>query len=339
MVVNTVLNYLYNLLILEPDVCTKKNLHKFSDLPSCLSKLINLYDTNKLDFPRVLILGDSVSERISQNDKDVRSLAQMLKEKISEDFSVEYITHSAYNSMIYYYIFLALKVLKNKPRIIIFPINIRSFSPQWDLHPLWQFNDEISAIQKYIKKRKEISFEHDNNKYIKFMDYKKYDNIKINYPNISLKSISEFRKIISIKPQTQSEIFSRFKHIFIFHYMFKLTEHNRKIIFLRRIVKLLSSMNIKYYLYFTPINYKAGERLIGKKFINGLNKNLIFIKNTLMEFNNYPQGYISDHSLILSSNYFFHKYNSTEHLNEKGRQILADKVIKNMVKHKILEDN
>lgn len=58
-----------------------------------------------------------------------------------------------------------------------------------------------------------------------------------------------------------------------------------------------------------------------------------------MEFNNYPKGYISDYSSILSSYYFFHKYNSTEHLNEKGRQILADKVVKNMVKHKILDDH
>jgi hypothetical protein len=106
-----------------------------------LTQLIELFNSAK-PTPEVLYLGDSVVERISKYDVDTRTLGTMVGDCLQGKLSVAYIAHSAYHLRIFYGFIQVIKTLKRRPHVIILPINLRSFSPQWDLNPVWQLEPE-----------------------------------------------------------------------------------------------------------------------------------------------------------------------------------------------------
>src|SRR5688500_14215929 len=103
-----------------------------------LLNLVTNYNDKNREAPEILIFGDSVMERVADDDVDRRPLHQMIKDSLLPRYHCISISYSAYNPKIYYYFVKSLEKLKKYPKIIVLPINIRAFSPQWDLRPHWQ---------------------------------------------------------------------------------------------------------------------------------------------------------------------------------------------------------
>jgi hypothetical protein len=115
-----------------------------------LTKLLMSYDS-RWKAPEILFLGDSVLGRIAREDTDRRTLDQMVEDFLTSRKRLLCISHPAYNLRIYYHLLQIFKCTRQKPKQVILPINMRSFSPQWDLNPAWQFNEEIDALKKYVQ--------------------------------------------------------------------------------------------------------------------------------------------------------------------------------------------
>ncbi|MBE0669800.1 MAG: SGNH/GDSL hydrolase family protein [Anaerolineales bacterium] len=285
-----------------------------------LQRLVQWYGS-EMPTPKILLLGDSVAERVSKSDTDKRNLGRFIEKEFEGKYKLACLSHSAYHTKIYYSLLEVLKITPQKPDLVIFPINMRSFSPQWDFEPSWQFEQEISLIGDYV-----LSL----SKTIPILDkpvitselYEVFDATEVCYPLTNFNRIGQFRLLINGKPQTQEQFFYRKEQIFIFHYLHSLSSQHPKLHSLLETIRLMQELKINLLIYITPINYQAGERYVGNEFVKLLKKNTQVIQDAIFPFLGNTINF-SDFSISLSSDKFFNIDEATEHLNQRGRAELA----------------
>lgn len=285
-----------------------------------LQRLVNWYDSERAA-PQILLLGDSVMERVSKFDTDKRNLDRLVQKEFEGKYRLACLSHSAYHTKAYHSLLEVLRTTRQKPDLVILPINMRSFSPQWDFEPSWQFEQEIKLVNDYILSP---------SKTIPMLDkpviasnlYEEFDAIEVNYPLTELNRICQFRLVINGKPQTQEQFRYRKEQIFIFHYLHSLSPKHPKLHSLLEAVRLLQELKINLLIYVTPINYQAGERYVAPVFTELLKKNIQVIQEAIFPFLGNTIIF-SDLSASLSSNKFFNMDEATEHLNQHGRAELA----------------
>lgn len=267
-------------------------------------------------------MGDSVAERISNADQDKRTLSEMIENNSPPGERILCISHSAYNMRMYEYFVRCFSILKNVPKAIIIPINIRSFSPQWYLQPEWQFEEEIRIIEDFLG---------EGNLKLNFKNKIDLINTPIYYPLTSLNSVEQFQQIINTKSTEKKVVLNRKRVIFTYHYTYKLDPNHELLKRMTNIVNLVRGHDIKLFFYVTPINYQTGSNLIGEQFTQINYSNLLLIKETLQN-EDYKGIHFENYLELLSKEHFFNVDTATEHLNQMGRKQLASTISKDFNK-------
>jgi hypothetical protein len=257
----------------------------------------------------VLVFGDSSNWYTAKKDTDKRSISRMLRDRLP-GCTVRCITHAAYHPEVYAAFCQYIVRQKNLPHIIIIPINLRAFSPEWDKEPHYQFEKE----KIILKGRLRIAF-YQPLRVLKYkfntISRKEYFNTPVFNGN---KEIGKIKQMHSIKNQ------------FILKYMYPLTPGHRKINALVNIAHLLSRHDMNAVFYFTPIDYRTGERHLPGQSIKQLKENITLIDSLL---NDTGHGcHLLNLSLDLKSRYFAWQTTGSinEHLNQEGRQYVAKKL-------------
>lgn len=308
--------------------------HRFKEL----AKILRFYGARGIS-PDVLFLGDSVLDSISKFDKNTKTLDQMVAAYLNDKISMGCISRAAYHIGVYYQFSRLLQYLTSKPKIVVFPINMRSFSPQWYLNPEHRCTELVRKIEKHIGR-----FGNSVNKDLYGIDKQisksVFLNTRVFYPGTSFQYIKDFENIIATKPEDKDGIIFRRRHIFIYHYMYKLEPTHPKLLLLRDLIQLLKDMQIVSVIYITPVNFKAGLKHAGDDFMRVFSSNLQVVFNCLgctsksasknPVFINEQSCVFGDYSQSLGPEYFFNEDHPTEHLNETGRASLA-KIISNMI--------
>lgn len=292
-------------------------------------ELVRLLDgfNNTLSAPDILFFGDSVLLRISRDDTDMDTLDRMLAKKMNGKVNLLCIAHTAYHMQVYKNLISVLEVTKRKPKVVILPINLRSFSPQWDFYPAWQFRDEIRAIESYLSNPSlEIASVGEVPETANLL--RLFDAIPVKYPLTELNRIGQFRSMIASKPKNEDQKKYRLRHIFVYHYMYPLTDDHPKIKAFEECVRMLSALQIPLVLYVTPINWEAGRKYVGREFIEIVKANVNMISNRLSPDQTDNKVRFGDFSTLLEAGCFFSDDNATEHLNQQGRTQLADEIMK-----------
>jgi len=258
--------------------------------------------------PDILIFGDSTDWYTADEDKDKRSISLMLKKMIPR-YSIVSITHPAYHPDVYAAFCQYIVRQKNQPRVIVVPINMRCFSPEWDMSPHYQFIKERIILEGGLKKVfykplrvlnvfKEVTRE-------EYLDTPVYDGNR---------KVGQIKNMGGIKQQ------------FLLKYMYSLDERHRKVRSLLKIARQLSKNNIKVIFYLTPIDYQAGEKYFPGRFKKQLTHNTGFLVSLLSKES------VLDLSMDLTSDYFAWKKKGSvnEHLNQAGRRYVAEKLAKEL---------
>ena len=273
------------------------------------------------------MLGDSVAERVSWNDYDDRTLAEFVTINLKDQTDVAAVSYGGFTLNIFHHLVLALEKMKHKPRLVILPINMRNFSPQWDLEPTWQFEPEVEQINRFISDPSLIPFIGQlPRETISPEVFNAFDAISVEFTLSPFDRIAQFRLMISATPATEEQRRFRLRQIFIFHYTNRLVRGHRKLMALESILKLLRSMGIPFLAYLTPLNVDAGIRLVGDEFITSLHENVNVVSHLVGEYLADGRSVFKDWSETMRSEYFFYVDNATEHLNEAGRKILANAI-------------
>lgn len=282
------------------------------------------------DAPRCLYLGDSVLLRVAHEDIDRRCLGELFCDELRVKMSADWIAHSAYHMEIYYYFLRYVLSLEQTPSLIILPINMRSFSPQWQYSPQYQFTKEIEFLKKAFDGNEDYS--EWSNKHLRDDEtaYLEFDQRSVDYSLSEFDTVGQFRSLIESNPQSSAQKDIRIKQIFIFHYLHQLAENNERLKFLKLIMQETLQSNSKLLAYITPINIDAGIRYLGTDFADGVRQNVGVIENVFSDLN-------SEESIVLlncvenfSSDSFFQNDNATEHLNELGRSKLVHELIETL---------
>ena len=251
-----------------------------------------------------ILFGSSVNRHVDPEDIDTRSIGELLDSLVVK-YEVGALSHKAYQLDMFAEYVEYISTQSHKPLLIV-PINIRSFSPIWDLYPPFQFPFEKDLIN-------------DVNPFIRFVDLNKsrkreteyFKNIPVFHQEKVIGKLWEFAYPFSVMLDTRKG--------FIVRYMQPVQQENQKLHSLERVLSLSEKHDIPLIFYFTPVDYTKGESLEIPGFHEQLNDNLSLVKNVLDRYN--VESY--DLSQAIDSTHFSYTYIPTEHLNQKGRKYLS----------------
>jgi hypothetical protein len=247
-----------------------------------------------------LFLGDSVFNRVSDWDRDKRSMSQMLE---YEEHS-KCISYSALNTL-HFEILLNFLLKNNGTNIskIIFPINMRSFSPQWYLNKEFSRHKLLSFIE-----RSGFDFSHHR------IDYTQ----KIKPLRITINNEPEFIEYLNYQSYVKSRKSDLREQILLkYHYLGDISQQHPILNSLRRIKRDFCDFEISF--FFTPINFSYIHEVLGGTAIEKIYETQCAIKE---EFENDCFNFITLPTFKQGD--FFSPEEKTEHLNFRGRSKLVD---------------
>ncbi|MEN6576473.1 MAG: hypothetical protein ABFD90_09025 [Phycisphaerales bacterium] len=284
--------------------------------------------------PEIVYFGDSTILRISDEDRDRRSTADMLAADLSGKARVLELSHGAYHMGIYYHMVNTFRITRTRPRLLVIPINMRSFSPQWYLRPSWEFKAEIGLLRRYYS-RKGL-----RTRYRKADVATGYEETRVECPLTNLRTIGEFETLRLSSPPASPQREQRRKELFAYFFLCPISDGHPLLVKLREMVKLARMLRIVVLFYMTPINVEAASDSVGPEFDHYFSRNLqvvraalaeegcVFVKDGCSEGNDRGDRSVAcmDFSRALASDCFFHPGSIDEHLNEKGRKFISKEI-------------
>ena len=265
----------------------------------------------------VYYFGDSTLATTGHNDKDNRAIPEILSAILSTDIAM--INGGGYHTGLYLGYVNYLISHRVQPKLLVLPINMRSFSQQWDTNPVYTFKEDHFFINNYIVATMlskpisiyfpsllDVNNTDDLDKWLTLpvMDYDTKAGIVRDFQGTEYEKVSHDNMVKKI----------------IFHYRYKLDVNHPKIKELNMLIQACNANNIKLILYITPVDVDFCNYVYpGTKDIIKHNVDLV-----VMAINNNGATVI-DLSRKLTTEYFSWRDNlyPNEHLNEFGRMYVA----------------
>ena len=269
---------------------------------------------------QIIYFGDSAIANVSEEDENKKHITQMFQDLLPNHL-VGLVVHGAYDMDMYLsFCEYIINTKKYYPKIVIIPINLRSFSPLWDKNPTYQFPEE-KIILKYNNNflfrmfyKVLIAFKYFDTEPISDLEYK---NTMVFNGDIPIGKVKDF---INMTYTIHSE--EKLKNRIIAYYMYSLKKEHKKIQSMLKIAKLLKSNDTDVIFYITPIDYQIGEKYCGDEFAQRINENVNLIDSLFLE----EDIKLLDFSRKLDSDLFDWEkdYYINEHLKENGRKFVAE---------------
>lgn len=287
--------------------------------------------------PAHLLFGDSVALRVADDDTCHDTLEDLVSAELGGQ-SACCISHSAFHSQVYCLFCNCLPKLRHQPRSVIIPINLRSFSLSWDLHPDYQFLWETATLDDFARGIDGVRPPIECTPVARAV----FQAAPLHLPSGEIRPIGEFLEIIAarVSKESGSAWKNRIRDIFTFHYVHNLYPAHRKLRYLGSAVKNLQRSGIGVGLYITPINHRAGKKYVGGAFERNVSSNIAIIEKYLRNFGVKvikgselaPGNRKAFGPSILNLAYecdesdFFTPHNATEHLRYTARKNLATEI-------------
>ncbi|UCH92565.1 MAG: hypothetical protein JSV88_20025 [Candidatus Aminicenantes bacterium] len=279
---------------------------------------LDRYLREKVD---VLYLGDCTDYTLSKQDKDRRTITRMLRD-MNPGKRIRSIIHAAYQADIFLEFCRYIVKQEHQPKVIIIPINMRSFSPQWDRMPHYQFEKEKIILRGGLLSRLLYAFYKPLRAFrydFRTISREEYLNTPVFDGTRQVGRIKDF-EIISKDGNLEESI----RRKLFLYYMFSLEAGHRKVKAMLEIARVLAAHDIRLIFYITPIDIQAGENYFPGSFGRRLKRNTSVIKELLA-----AQGLqVLDLSADLGSDGFSWKDRvyPSEQLSEKGRKYVAEQL-------------
>lgn len=280
---------------------------------------INVFETMLEEGVDVIYFGDSTTMDIAPDDEDIRPLPEMVDDAMPER-RVDALAHYAYHGEVYEEYARLLAQNDHLPDAAIIPINLRSFSPSWDLRPEWQFEKEKFLLRNpHIWARLGLIplavF-----RYIDLAPIRRdeFEAAPVSFGEKPAGRVGDYE--VSAKGESAED---RFRKQFIYCYAYPLTEENRKLQALLRTARHLRTAGIAPIVYITPVDYASGSQWVGEEFSAQLDTNIRVVKELFRE-----EGIeVLDLSRTLGPDAFCYDWEVHEHLDEGARRFVAGMLV------------
>ncbi|MBC8444653.1 MAG: hypothetical protein H8D77_00870 [Chloroflexi bacterium] len=278
----------------------------------------------------IVFLGDST---LSHPVGEVTT-GEILQEMLP-DYAVGEISHPAYNLDLYLHHVRYIAHGAHRPRVIVMPINIRSFSPEWDMRPSYQFERVEKTLilglflsQMLLRPLEAFGVLEPRISQDTFLNTSVYNGDTLVGTVRDFESLTDEASPVGLQgdagfvyrdalPSTDDE--EALRQALVYRYMYSLKPDHRKLQAMLEIARLGEENHIDTLFYITPINYQQGERLLGDAFSAALSRNAGLVKSLLSE---------DSDAVLLDLGFDLEAYAfvDMEHLRETGKAHVAEQI-------------
>jgi len=270
----------------------------------------------------LLLLGDSVMKYTYKNDPDQRSLRELLREGLAPR-KVAIVDGPAYGAEMYLDIVDYALRRGARPRAIVLPVNLRSFSLLWDRMPHYQYAFERARLRwgdtLALTANRPLGI---YNVYSRLEGYppseKEHQRLPV-YRGPEL--MGSLREVLEGKGKWADVSWN--ERAFSVIYLYPLEQNHRKIRALQKLADLCRSQNIALLLYVTPIDVDGGVRALGPDFRRHVSANVDVIGRAMADHGVRPL----DLSFAVNGGLFDWKPFPNEHLRDTGRRWLSEQLV------------
>lgn len=273
----------------------------------------------------ILYLGDSTL----WHPVGTQTTASMLQELLPAR-QVSELSHAAYGMDIYQSYISYMLRQKVRPALVIIPINMRSFSPEWDQRPGYQFTREKRILAMGIPLTRLFGrplglF----GGYAPAITQDEFLHSTVYAGREPIGEVQEFEGSVGASPLEEGggEQFvyyqevpddADYQRLLTYYYMEQINPEHRKMQAMVDIAQALQAAQIEVIFYITPVNVELGDVYVGENFRQQFANNVAVVKAELA-----TQGVeLVDLSFDLAA-YFF---SDTEHLRQPGKHYIAERL-------------
>jgi len=265
----------------------------------------------------IFFFGDSVLRYTAPQDSDTSSIPEMLQQELSDP--VHSLDGGAFQMDMYASLMQTLAARGTRPKAVLVPINLRSFSISWDCYPAWQFekpklllHSERSFLVRTFAKPL-LVFKAIHLTPISSKEYWETPVLIAGKDVGSMKFVHD-TYLVSPDPAEKRAWFLKL------YYLYKLDARHRKAAALQKLADLLRREKIPAHFYVVPLDMETGQAALKDEFTNQVRENIGVLRKVLAE-----QGHeLHDFSALLPSSCFSYPANvPDEHLNQEGRRRMA----------------
>ncbi len=226
--------------------------------------------------PDVIYFGDSTLNWTAPSDPLKLTMPELLKSLLPGSVVVK-LVHPSYQMAIYKENLRFFLLKKYYPKCVIFPINLRSFSPIWEWQPLWQFEGEVTLINSMLEGWIWL---------YKPLTVFKLNHLKLTgYEYLRKKVYMGDKEVGRVRDFDNLDYFiatdENIRRQMLVRYMYPLSEDHRFIQAMLDIVRMSKAAGIEPVFYISPIDYQTGIRYAGPAFTDQVEKNVAFIQRVL----------------------------------------------------------
>ena len=278
-------------------------------------KLLDKYLQEKY---QVIYFGDSVLQYTDVSDTDKSGVVKMLS-KINPSVTIADMSFSAYDAGVYEAMMKYISRSPYKPEAIIIPIGLRSFSPEWDSRPVYQFEKQkfiLSApplLADFWRPLAIFGVIKENP-----ISDQQFFNTPVYYEKTQIGAVLYFENDELFASTSPENI----RNKYVYSYMGSLSPDHRKLKSLENLLDSAKEQGITVYVYITPLDYEGGQEFVGPDFMVQTKVNVDLICSIVLA-KNVP---CLNLAFSLGSEYFSHPVYPSEHLRQAGRQFIAEKV-------------
>ena len=286
--------------------------------------LVRTFNAGQAD---VLFFGDSSVLLSGSRDENKAGIDLLFQAKTG--LSVCSVASPGYSAVLYSEYVRLLGKTRYQPRLVIIPINLRSFTGSSVRRPALNF----PLRQIYIRFRSTGRLELADYLRYRFLgleerlteDWKGqqvvYDGQHLG-THRSIQDECRIPEILDYTPEREPLYASQLGKKFRYHYMAPVDKDDAMLSYLDETIRYLKERSIPVLFYLTPINFRDGRKYAGEAFTVRNEKNIAAIR----EFMNTRNVALLDLATALDASYFVDKRDVYEHLNFKGRDFVADSV-------------
>jgi pimeloyl-ACP methyl ester carboxylesterase len=253
-------------------------------------------------------------------------------QELLPDYMVGQISYPAYGLDLYLNYVKYIVRSNHHPDTIIVPINVRSFSPEWDMRPAYQFERETKILTLGVPLSRMLF------RPLKVfglfdppISQSQFEKAPVYDGDTLIGVVKDFEgetaserlpgDVGNVYREVKLEDDEKAEDILKYHYMFSLKPDHHKLKVMLRIAELADKNDMDIIFYITSVNYLLGERFLGSAFSERLAANIEVVQS-LLAANRTANMTVLDLGFGLEAYAFV----DMEHLTEIGKEYVAEQL-------------
>ena len=264
----------------------------------------------------------------SPRDADRRTLFDHIEAGIAPA-SATAISYRAYHARVYLAVCRMLQTASSvPPKVVVVPVNLRSFSNSWNYNPVWRFDDLVDAMEHPTRYRLFGRIMHVFGYYPRVSE-KEYESSLVIDGEREVGTIGEFnRRLMKAGRKDTPE---RTRDSAIANYMTPVRPDHEGVLTLKELTRTVSGWGGTVVYYITPVDSESCAAVLGERFLMLLSENTNTIRIALTD----SHSVVLDLATAAGSGCFAWKDLAeplNEHLNEQGRSLVASAVARQILR-------